>query len=467
MKFPAVLIAILLLALTACGSEAAEPEEAAPPTTPVPMVAPAAPTPTPVPEPSPTATATPQPSPTPAPTATPTPIPEPTPTLPQILKSVSESIVQVVTTGGKGSGVIIDQLGYVLTAAHVVGVDASVTVIHQNGEEERAFILGRDEVRDLAIIKISGGPHLRTVELGNIDAVEVGDQVMVLGYTPFNEATTTTIGIVSQILPHETEAFAYLQTDATFHSGQSGGPVITKKGLVVGIVSRSPASTSPLVTLGWAIAMDDDTKALILRMEAGEVNLTPELPGPGHSRRNPAPINYPVRVLGRYFDGSPMAHDISVTEVLRGDDAWELIQAAHRFNAPAQEGMEYLAARIRMTYSRGPEGQTDWVHQLDFGMLSSQGLDYNIPFWLQPPEPFLSARLYPGATIEAWTVWQVAIDDPAPMLIFGLDSFYRSKAYFSTVPRVIGEDEAAAESEGTAAGAAQNTETASEGDATY
>ena len=444
MKFLAVPIAILLMALVACGSEAAEPEVVEPSPTAVLPTPTIAPPPTATPIPSPTPTTTPQPTPTPVPTATPMPTPIPTPTLPQVLKTLNASVVQVLSTGGQGSGVIIDQLGYVLTANHVVGADATVTVIHQDGTKEKAVVLGRDEVRDLAIVRISGGPHLRAVQLGNIADVKVGDRVMAVGYTPFNEATTTTIGSVSEILPHETDGFAYLQTDNTFYAGQSGGPVATEKGVVIGIVSRSPSTTAALVTLGWAIAMDDDTGALILRMEAGEVNLVTGMPGFGHSYRNPAPINYPVRVLGRYFDGSPIAHDISVTEVLRGDAAWERIQEAYRFNSPAQPGTEYLLARVRIDYSKGPEGQTDWVHQLDFGMLSTQGHSYGVPWWLTPPEPFLTAQLYPGATIHGWTVWQIAIDDPAPMLIFGLDSFYRSKAYFSTVPK--GAKEAAPES---------------------
>ncbi len=434
LKFLAVSITILLLAMVACGGEEAEPEVVEPTPTvavPAPTVAPS-PTATPTPRP----TATPQPTATPVPTATATPMPTPipTPTLPQVLKTLNESMVQITTSGGQGSGVIVDQLGYVLTANHVVGADPTVTVIHPDGTEEKAVVLGRDEVRDLAIVRISGGPHLRAVTIGNVADVEIGDRVMAVGYTLFNEATTTTIGSISGILPRETENFAYLQTDNTFYAGQSGGPVVTEKGVLIGIVSRSPSSTAALVTLGWVIAMDDDTRALISRMKTGEVNLATGLPGPGHSYRNPAPIDYPVRVQGRYFDDSPMAHDISLVEVRRGAAAWALIQEASQSNPPAEAGTEYLLARVQLDYASGPEGQLDFVQQYDFGLLSELRHAYEVPSWLTPPEPFLSAQLYPGATITGWTVWQVAKDDPSPMLIFGLDSLYRGKAYFSTVP---------------------------------
>ena len=191
----------------------------------------------------------------------PTPAPTPKPTFNDILSTARAAIVQIESSGGRGSGTIFDTLGYVLTAEHVVGADAAVMVTHANGEVEQALVVGRDEVRDLAVLKISGGPHLTALQLGNLEDVEEGDEVVTTGYTPFNEAITSTFGIVSEILENEEEQYTYLQTDATFHSGQSGGPVLTDEGLVVGIVSRAPATTSPLVTLGWAIAMDEQVRA--------------------------------------------------------------------------------------------------------------------------------------------------------------------------------------------------------------
>ena len=442
---------LMTAALIACTDDSAD-TDAMPDPTPIPtsMQAPATPAPAPTAQPAPTATPRPTtaavPTAAPAATVAPTPAPTPKPTINDILDTATAAIVQVESTGGLGSGTIFDTLGYVLTAEHVVGADAAVMVTFANGEVEQALVVGRDEVRDLAVLKISGGPHLTALKLGKLEDVKKGDQVVTAGYTPFNDATTSTIGIVSEILEHDEDQFTYLQTDATFHSGQSGGPVITEEGLVVGIVSRAPATTSPLVTLGWAIAMDEQVRGLIDRMQMGEVNLVPILPGPGHSYRDPAPVNYPVRVLSRYFDGSPLAHDITVLQVLRGEQAWQLIQQAYRFNLPPRPGTEYMLAWVRIDYTLGPEGHTDWVNQLDFGLLSSQGHDYYIPFNLRPPQPFLSARLYPGARIEAWTIWQVDVSDPAPLLIFGLDSFYRSgKGYFSTAETP--EDESAGESE--------------------
>ena len=447
----APLLLLLAVALIACSGEAEETAPMPEPT-PLPTMAPATPAPAPEPTEAPAPTATPRPAatarPAPAPAAPPPPTPAPPskPTLNEVLDMARAAIVQVESSGGTGSGTVFDTLGYIVTAEHVVGADASVTVRHPNGDEERGLVVGRDELRDLAVIKISGGPHLSALPFGSLEDVNEGDQVLSTGYTPFNEATTSTIGIVSEILPHEELQYTYLQTDATFHQGQSGGPVLTDEGVVVGIISRSPSTTSPLVTLGWAIAMDDQAKSLIRRLQEGEVNLMPVPPGPGRSYRNPAPLGYSVRVVSRYFDGSPLAHDITVREVIRGERAWNIIQQAYRFNLPPFPGTEYMLAWIRIDYSQGPEGHTDWVNQLDFGLLSSQGHDYIIPFNVRPPQPFLSARLYPGARIEAWTIWQVDVNDPAPMLVFGLDSFYRAgKAYFMTSDLPV--DEAAREAE--------------------
>lgn len=448
----AVSILLLTVGLIACTDEAAD-EPVAPAPTPLPTTAPATAVPAPTAEPAPTSTPSPpSPAPTsaPAPTVAPPPTPSapPKPTINDILDHAVNAVVQVESSGGRGSGTIFDALGYVLTAEHVVGADAAVTVTFANGDTEQALVVGRDEVRDLAVLKISGGPHLSVLPLGNLEDVEKGDQVVTAGFTGFNNATTSTIGIVSEILPNEEERYTYLQTDATFHQGQSGGPVITDEGYVVGIISRAPATTSPLVTLGWAIAMDEEAKGLIKRLQFGEVNLVPIPPGPGHSYREPAPLGYSVRVLSRYFDGSPLAHDITILEVIRGEPAWNIIRQAYRFNLPPVPGREYMLAWVRIDYTRGPDGHTDWVNQLDFGLLSSQGHDYIIPFNVRPPQPFLSARLYPGARVEAWTIWQVAIDDPAPMLVFGLDSFYRAgKGYFMTSEVPEDEEEATEEQE--------------------
>ena len=84
-----------------------------------------------------------------------------------------------------------------------------------------------------------------------------------------------------------------------------------------------------------------------------------------------------------------------------------------------------------MRYVRGPQGETDWIHQVDFGLISSRGVEYEMPYGLYPAEPFLSGKLYPGAIFLGWTTWVIEADDPAPLLIWGLDWQYRGHGFFT------------------------------------
>ena len=129
MKKVLVAVSILLLTagLIACTDEAAD-DPVTPVPTPLPTTAPATPVPAPTAEPAPTSTPSPPaPAPTsaPAPTVAPPPTPSapPKPTINDILDHAVNAVVQVESSGGRGSGTIFDALGYVLTAEHVVGAE--------------------------------------------------------------------------------------------------------------------------------------------------------------------------------------------------------------------------------------------------------------------------------------------------------------------------------------------------------
>ena len=329
-----------------------------------------------------------------APDQPPTDAPAAPPSLVHVVRDVSRSVVMITNGLGFGSGVVIDPLGYVLTAAHVVEGRASVTVTFPDGSEERGLVIGRDQIRDLAMVKISGRPDLPTARLGHRDLIAVGDEVLALGYSSFNEGISITAGVVSDFIQEEEEEFGYLQTDAGFYSGQSGGPVITTAGEIVGIVSVA-RFTSFQAPAGWAVAMDDITLWHIERLKTGEQILEPETTAIGSTIDNPAPFGHAVRVYGTGLDTGSI-HDVTVVDVVRGEDANAVVQAAYQFNPPPQQGIDYLLALVRIRYVKGDEGRTDWLHQVDFGMLSSDGIKYFSFLGVVPPRPFLSIRLYPA-----------------------------------------------------------------------
>ncbi|MBP2676558.1 MAG: peptidase [Deltaproteobacteria bacterium] len=135
-----------------------------------------------------------------------------------------------------GSGFIVSDDGYILTNSHVVEKADEVTVTLLDKEELKAKVVGTDPKTDIALIKISSKKKLPHVDLGNSEALEVGEWVVAIG-NPFGLGHTVTAGIVSakgRIIgsgPYDD----FIQTDASINPGNSGGPLFNLKGEVVGI----------------------------------------------------------------------------------------------------------------------------------------------------------------------------------------------------------------------------------------
>jgi serine protease Do len=135
-----------------------------------------------------------------------------------------------------GSGFIISKDGLILTNNHVVDGADEIKVKLNNGKEYKAELKGRDQKLDIALIKISTTTDLPAAELGESDAIEIGEWVMAIG-NPFGLSETVTVGIVSakgRVIgsgPYDD----FIQTDASINPGNSGGPLFNAKGEVIGI----------------------------------------------------------------------------------------------------------------------------------------------------------------------------------------------------------------------------------------
>lgn len=156
---------------------------------------------------------------------------------------------------GIGSGVIIDDLGHVLTNYHVAGRGSDIFVTLYNRERVKATLVGDDHWTDLAIVRIDMDEvrrknlDVRHAPLGDSDGLVPGQDVFAIG-TPFGLTRTATLGIVSNtertfypenitIDDYETGWFGnWIQTDATIAPGNSGGPLVDLDGRVVGINTR-------------------------------------------------------------------------------------------------------------------------------------------------------------------------------------------------------------------------------------
>ncbi|NOY81192.1 MAG: PDZ domain-containing protein [Kiritimatiellaeota bacterium] len=153
---------------------------------------------------------------------------------------------QVPQPVGKGSGVIIDPRGYVLTNFHVIkDADALEVRLHDGQvfdsarDKKAVVVVGRDEETDLAILRIGNGKvkDLPVLPLADSEKVRVGDWAIAVG-APFNLDYSVSVGVVSQKGRYDLSMNTYenyIQTDASINPGNSGGPLLSIRGEIIGI----------------------------------------------------------------------------------------------------------------------------------------------------------------------------------------------------------------------------------------
>ena len=143
---------------------------------------------------------------------------------------------------GRGSGFIVSKDGQILTNNHVVdGMDkitVSLQLVDGSKKTYQARVIGSDPTYDLAVIKIEPDGELPVLELGDSDALEVGEYVIAIG-NPYGFEQSVTVGVISaknrSIHAQDVNFDDFLQTDAAINPGNSGGPLIDMDGKVVGI----------------------------------------------------------------------------------------------------------------------------------------------------------------------------------------------------------------------------------------
>ncbi len=157
---------------------------------------------------------------------------------------------------GQGSGFIISDDGLILTNAHVVRDAKEVSVKLSDRREYSAKVLGTDPVTDVAVLRIEA-KGLPTVRLGDPKQLAVGDPVLAIG-SPFGFEQTATQGIVSakgRSLPGDA-VVPFIQTDAAVNPGNSGGPLFSGNGEVIGINAQIYSHTGGYQGLAFAIPID-------------------------------------------------------------------------------------------------------------------------------------------------------------------------------------------------------------------
>lgn len=164
---------------------------------------------------------------------------------------------------GAGSGLIFAPDGFILTNNHVVENASQVQVRMADGNEYSAQVVGTDPATDLAIVRAATS-GLPTAELGNSDALRVGQLVIAIG-NPFGFQSTVSTGVISALgraLRGHTGRLIenVIQTDVALNPGNSGGPLVDTRGRVVGVNTAMVAMAQgisfaiPVNTAKWVVS---------------------------------------------------------------------------------------------------------------------------------------------------------------------------------------------------------------------
>jgi len=198
----------------------------------------------------------------------------------EVFRKVAPSVVVIrakgheVAAGGKtrfnetGSGVLISADGKVMTAAHVVHAMDEITVEFLGGETVKARVVASEPAADLSLLQLERVPAgAKSSPLANSDPIQVGDPVIIVG-APYGLSYSLSAGLISARWKpntvYKTMPLAeFFQTTATINTGNSGGPMFSMNGEVIGIVSHNISKSGGSEGLGFVVTINTAKKLLL------------------------------------------------------------------------------------------------------------------------------------------------------------------------------------------------------------
>ncbi len=185
----------------------------------------------------------------------------------------------------RGSGFVYNRQGHIITNAHLVNDAAAITATLRNAYVLRAELVGLDRFSDLAVLKVNTAEErLAPLRIGESASVKVGQRAISIG-NPFGQETSMTVGIVSGLgrtLPSAELIEAgiapgfdnpsIIQIDGAIHPGNSGGPLLDSKGLVIGITTAMRSDSGGFQGIGFAVPADTMRRVIPDLLRQGQVD---------------------------------------------------------------------------------------------------------------------------------------------------------------------------------------------------
>lgn len=160
---------------------------------------------------------------------------------------------------GLGSGIVLNEEGYIMTNHHVIKDMDKLTVKFKNQKTFEAKIIGSDETMDIALLKIDAPKgSLRPISIGDSSKVRVGNWAIAIG-APLGFEQSFTVGVVSAVARGgiDNSGLSYIQTDAAINQGNSGGPLLNIRGEVIGINRMIASQSGGSVGIGFTIPINE------------------------------------------------------------------------------------------------------------------------------------------------------------------------------------------------------------------
>jgi S1-C subfamily serine protease len=206
----------------------------------------------------------------------------------RVYAAVNKSVVNITTaseaggffgeetSGGTGSGFVIDSKGYILTNYHVVEGAQTVQVTLFDGSTHDAEVIGEDASNDVAVVRVRvPTDRLVPVALGDSSKLLVGQKILALG-NPFGLERTLTSGIISSLdrslrAKNGRMIKEIIQTDAAINPGNSGGPLLNSRGQVIGMNTAIISQVGQSAGISFAVPINAIARILKPLIEHGRV----------------------------------------------------------------------------------------------------------------------------------------------------------------------------------------------------